>query len=60
MNKNIEIKVEFDEEDDGRVLCDLPQYPGVMAYGVHRNEALCNALTILIKTLKAIEEIEAG
>lgn len=32
--------VEFDREEDGRFLADIPALPGVMAYGKTREEAL--------------------
>lgn len=32
--------VEFDREEDGRFLADIPALPGVMVYGQSREEAL--------------------
>jgi hypothetical protein len=31
--------IEFDREDDGRWIAEIPELPGVMAYGATRNEA---------------------
>jgi predicted RNase H-like HicB family nuclease len=32
-------EIEFELEDDGRWIAEIPSLPGVMAYGVTRNEA---------------------
>lgn len=32
--------VEFEREEDGRYLADIPALPGTMAYGATREEAL--------------------
>jgi hypothetical protein len=34
------IRVEVDEEEDGRILAAVPDLPGVMAYGVSEEEAV--------------------
>jgi predicted RNase H-like HicB family nuclease len=31
--------IEFEQEDDGRWIAEIPALPGVMAYGVSKNEA---------------------
>jgi predicted RNase H-like HicB family nuclease len=31
--------IEFEQEEDGRWIAEIPALPGVMAYGVTRNEA---------------------
>jgi len=36
----VTLTVEFDREEDGRFLADIPALPGVMAYGKTREEAL--------------------
>jgi predicted RNase H-like HicB family nuclease len=33
------MKIEFDHEEDGRWIADVPALPGVMAYGDTRDEA---------------------
>jgi hypothetical protein len=33
------LQIEFDREDDGRWLAEIPTLPGVMAYGTTRDEA---------------------
>ena len=32
-------KIEFDREDDGRWIAEIPDPPGVLAYGATRGEA---------------------
>ena len=32
-------KIEFDREDDGRWIAEIPDLPGVLAYGATRGEA---------------------
>jgi predicted RNase H-like HicB family nuclease len=36
----VQLVVEFDREEDGRFLAEIPSLPGVMAYGATREEAL--------------------
>jgi predicted RNase H-like HicB family nuclease len=31
--------IEFEQEEDGRWIAEIPSLPGVMAYGLNRNEA---------------------
>jgi predicted RNase H-like HicB family nuclease len=35
----MEYEIEFEQEDDGRWIADIPALPGVMAYGVSKVEA---------------------
>jgi len=32
------MKIEIEREDDGRWIAEIPELPGVMAYGDNRNE----------------------
>ena len=32
-------KIEFEREDDGRWIAEIPELPGVMAYGATKGEA---------------------
>jgi predicted RNase H-like HicB family nuclease len=32
-------QIEFEQEDDGRWIAEIPQLPGVMAYGISKTEA---------------------
>jgi predicted RNase H-like HicB family nuclease len=35
----VNFKIEFDREDDGRWIAEIPELPGVMAYGTSKDEA---------------------
>jgi predicted RNase H-like HicB family nuclease len=55
------MKIEIDREDDGRWIAEIPELPGVMAYGDNRNEAISKvqalALRVLADRLEHGEEI---
>ncbi len=42
--------VEFEIEDDGRWIAEIPAIPGVMAYGATKNEARENAEALAAAT----------
>ena len=42
------IAMEFDREEDGRWIAEVPSIPGVMAYGETRDDALNRALTLAL------------
>ena len=50
--------VEFDREDDGRWIAEIPKLPGVMAYGLTKKEALQKVYAIALRTLA--DDIEQG
>jgi predicted RNase H-like HicB family nuclease len=35
----VNFKIEFEREDDGRWIAEIPELPGVMAYGASKKEA---------------------
>jgi predicted RNase H-like HicB family nuclease len=35
----VNFQIEFEQEEDGRWIADIPALPGVMAYGASRQEA---------------------
>ena len=37
------MKIEIEKEDDGRWITEIPELPGVMAYGDSREEAISKA-----------------
>lgn len=43
--------VEFDREDDGRWIAEIPNLPGVMAYGSTKQEALQRVCAVALRTL---------
>ena len=55
------MKIEIEKEDDGRWIAEIPELPGVMAYGNSRNEAISKtealALRVLADRLEQGEEI---
>lgn len=48
---------EFDQEDDGRWIAEIPELPGALAYGNSQEEAAAKAEVIALRTLA--NEIEA-
>lgn len=44
-------KVEFEQEDDGRWLADIPELPGVMAYGKTKSDAEVAAVALALRVL---------
>jgi predicted RNase H-like HicB family nuclease len=53
------MKIEIERKDDGRWIAEIPELPGVMAYGDSRNEAISEALAlrVLADRLEHGEEI---
>ena len=45
------LQIEFDREDDGRWLAEIPTLPGVMAYGTTRDEARGKVEALALRTL---------
>lgn len=54
----MKLSIESEREDDGRWLAEVPQLPGVLAYGTDRNEALAKAQVLALRALA--ERIEHG
>ena len=50
--------VEFDREEDGRWIAEIPKLPGVMAYGETKREALRHVYAVALRTLA--DEVEHG
>jgi len=45
------LKVEFDREEDGRWIADIPALPGVMVYGRTRKEALAAVEALALRVI---------
>lgn len=45
------IRVETEQEQDGRWLAEIPQLPGVMTYGASRSEAISRAEALALRVL---------
>lgn len=52
------LKVEIEQEVDGRFIAEIPDLPGVMAYGQSREEALAKVEAIALRTLA--DRLEQG
>ena len=51
-------EIECEREDDGRWLAEVPQLPGVLAYGPSANEAMAKAQVLALRVLA--ERLENG
>jgi predicted RNase H-like HicB family nuclease len=45
------LTLEFEREEDGRWICEVPNLPGVMAYGATEAEARTNATALALRTI---------
>ena len=52
------MRVEFDREDDGRWIAEVPDLPGVLAYGQTQQEALAKAQSLALRVLA--DRVENG
>ena len=52
------LSLELEQEADGRWLAEVPQLPGVLAYGLSREEALSRAQVLALRVLA--ERLEHG
>ena len=43
--------IEFEQEDDGRWIAEIPSLPGVMAYGSTQEEARSNVVELALRVL---------
>jgi predicted RNase H-like HicB family nuclease len=50
--------IEYEREDDGRWLAEVPEIPGVLTYGVTADEAMAKAEILALRALA--ERIETG
>jgi len=52
------MKIEFEKEEDGRWIAEVPKLSGVMAYGKTRQEAQRKVYAIALRTLA--DTVEGG
>ena len=52
------ITIETEQETDGRWIAEAPELPGVMAYGVTRDDAMRNVEVLALRVLA--ERLENG
>ena len=50
--------VEIDREDDGRWIAEIPDLPGVMAYGETREQAVAKAEALALRVMA--DRVEGG
>ncbi|MGH8659996.1 MAG: type II toxin-antitoxin system HicB family antitoxin [Gammaproteobacteria bacterium] len=50
--------IEYEREEDGRWLAEVPQLPGVLAYGTTPDEAMAKAEVLALRVLA--EQLEHG
>jgi predicted RNase H-like HicB family nuclease len=46
--------IEYEREEDGRWIAEVPQLPGVLAYGTTANEAMTKAEALALRVLNDI------
>jgi predicted RNase H-like HicB family nuclease len=52
------LSVEIEREEDGRWIAEVPQLPGVLAYGQSREEAIARAQALALRVIA--ERLEHG
>ena len=53
--------IENEQEEDGRWIAEVPQLPGVLAYGATRDEAMLKAEALALRVLaERLENKETG
>ena len=52
------LTVETEQETDGRWIAEVPELPGVMAYGASREEAMARAETLALRVMA--DRLEQG
>ncbi len=45
------LRIEIEREADGRFIAEVPELPGVMAYGRSREQAVANVEALALRTL---------
>ena len=45
------VTIEFEREDDGRWIAEIPELPGVLAYGATRDEARRAAVALALRVV---------
>ena len=44
-------KIEFEPEDDGRWIAEVPELPGVLTYGTSRDDAMAHVQALALRVL---------
>ena len=54
-------EIQSEREDDGRWLAEVPQLPGVLAYGDSKNDAMAKVQVLALRVLaERLENNETG
>lgn len=48
----LHILIELEREDDGRWLAEVPDLPGVMCYGIDRDEAVARVQALALRVIE--------
>ena len=57
----MEFTIEFEREDDGRWIAEIPSLPGTMAYGATPEQARAHAQALALRVVaERLEHEEAG
>jgi len=54
----MELQIEFDREEDGRWIAEVPDLPGVMVYGRDRMDAVAKVQALALRVIA--ERLEHG
>ena len=55
------VSIEYEQEEDGRWLAEVPQLPGVLAYGATPDEAMAKVEALALRVLaERLEQGESG
>ena len=54
------MRIEIEKEDDGRWIVEVPDLPGVMAYGHTRGEAISKTEALALRVLADRLELRVG
>jgi predicted RNase H-like HicB family nuclease len=52
------LSIEYEQEEDGRWLAEVPELPGVLVYGMTAEEAMSKAEVLALRVLA--EQLETG
>jgi predicted RNase H-like HicB family nuclease len=59
--RSVKLKVEIEREDDGRWIAEVPELPGVLAYGSSASEAQAKVQALALRVVAdRLEHVEAG
>lgn len=58
MANELKLSIEVEREADGRWIAEVPELPGVMAYGETRVDAIASAVKLALEVID--DEVEHG